>query len=232
MSDLMQRAAVDATATHLVFRSGDGVYTDSLTLEQAAAEDVLLVHQVNGVPLPPEMGQPLRLICPGRYGYKYVKWVEQVEAIDIAQTPFRGLLGIPGIPHRCKPPRIVSRRPTLRGRISRFVVAERVSHWLYALLFIVAFVTGLLMWIPSTRAWLAGTRYTLSQYHGYVGAAMVIVPLLLLLLIDRRRLAVDIREIDRWDPRGQEVVRAGSSRPHSARPADARRRAASTPGRR
>lgn len=90
VKELAERAQVDARATHLVFRSGDGIYTDSLTMEQAAAEDVLLVHQVNGVQLPPDMGQPLRLICPGRYGYKYVKWVEQVEAIDIAQTPFEG----------------------------------------------------------------------------------------------------------------------------------------------
>lgn len=90
VSELAQRAKVDATATHLVFRSGDGVYTDALTLEQAAAEDVLLAYRVNGVDLPPDMGLPLRLICPGRYAYKNVKWVEQVEAINIEQTPFEG----------------------------------------------------------------------------------------------------------------------------------------------
>ena len=84
-------------------------------------------------------------------------------------------------------------------RISRFVAAERLSHWLYALFFIAAFVTGLLMWIPSTRAWLAGTRLALSHYHGYIGAAMIVLPLLLLILLDRRRLGRDIREIDRWD---------------------------------
>lgn len=89
--------------------------------------------------------------------------------------------------------------PVRTGWLRRFVVAERLSHWLYALLFIVAFVTGLLMWIPDTRIWLAGTRYTVSQFHGYVGAAMVVLPLLLFLVIDRRRLRRDIQEIDRWD---------------------------------
>ncbi len=98
VSELMRRAKVDATATHLVFRSGDGVYSDALTLEQAAAEDVLLAHRVNGVDLPPDMGQPLRLICPGRYAYKNVKWVEQVEAIDIEQTPFEGYWEARGYP--------------------------------------------------------------------------------------------------------------------------------------
>jgi formate dehydrogenase subunit gamma len=87
-----------------------------------------------------------------------------------------------------------------RGRrLPRFVITERLSHWLYALFFITAFVTGLLMWIPATRIWLAGTRYTLRQYHGYVGAAMIILPLLLLLVFNWRRLFRDVREIDRWD---------------------------------
>ena len=84
-------------------------------------------------------------------------------------------------------------------RLRRFVAAERLSHWLYALFFLVAFVSGLLMWIPVTRAWLAGARYTVSQYHGYVGAAMIVVPLLLFVLLDRRRLGRDLREIDTWN---------------------------------
>ena len=78
-------------------------------------------------------------------------------------------------------------------------LAERVSHWLYALFFLVAFVSGLLMWIPATREWMAGARHTVTLYHGYVGAAMIILPLLLLLLIDRRRLARDLREVDKWN---------------------------------
>ena len=84
------------------------------------------------------------------------------------------------------------------GHIARFIVPERVSHWSYALFFVTAFVTGLLMWIPSTRVWLAGDRYTLSQYHGYVGTAMVLLPLLLMLVLAPRRLGRDLREVDRW----------------------------------
>ncbi len=90
LSELMKRAQVDPKATHLLFHSSDGVYTDSLTIEQAGFEDSLLVHQVNGVQLPHDMGQPLRLIYPGHYGYKYVKWVERVEVLDIKESPFIG----------------------------------------------------------------------------------------------------------------------------------------------
>jgi formate dehydrogenase subunit gamma len=84
-------------------------------------------------------------------------------------------------------------------RLRRFVVAERLSHWLYALFFLVAFVSGLLMWIPATREWMAGARRTITLSHGYVGAAMIILPLVLFFLLDRRRLGRDLREVDKWN---------------------------------
>jgi len=86
VKELMQRIQIDRKATHLVFHSGDGVYTDSLTLEEASAPDVILAQQVNGISLPPDMGRPLRLITPGRYAYKCVKWVERMEAVDEEET--------------------------------------------------------------------------------------------------------------------------------------------------
>jgi len=85
------------------------------------------------------------------------------------------------------------------SRVPRFVASERLAHWVYALFFLVAFVSGLLMWAPASRAWMAGARHQVAQYHGAVGLAMVFVPLLLLLLLDRRRLAGDVHEIDVWD---------------------------------
>ncbi len=81
----------------------------------------------------------------------------------------------------------------------RFVVAERLFHWLYAFFFLVALITGLLMWIPSTREWMAGARRTVTLDHGYVGAAMIILPLLVIIVLDRRRLVRDLREVDKWN---------------------------------
>jgi DMSO/TMAO reductase YedYZ molybdopterin-dependent catalytic subunit len=90
VSELVKLAGVDPQATDLVFHSGDGVYTDSLTLKQAGLDDVLLVYELNGAPLPPANGQPVRLIYPGHYGYKYVKWVERLEAVNKSEGPFIG----------------------------------------------------------------------------------------------------------------------------------------------
>ena len=90
LRDLMERADIDPSATHLVFESSDGVYTESVTLEEAMRADTLLVHEVNGAPLSPEMGQPLRLVLPGSYGYKDIKWVVRVEAIAAGPEGYQG----------------------------------------------------------------------------------------------------------------------------------------------
>lgn len=84
------------------------------------------------------------------------------------------------------------------GVIRRFVPAERLAHWVYALFFLVAFVSGVLMWLPATREWMGGGRAAVSRYHAFVGLAMIVVPVLLMLVVDRRRLREGVREVDLW----------------------------------
>lgn len=62
-------------------------YGRSLVPARARAEDVLLVHAMNGAPLLPQHGFPLRLVVPGWYGMASVKWLERIEALD---RPFEG----------------------------------------------------------------------------------------------------------------------------------------------
>jgi DMSO/TMAO reductase YedYZ molybdopterin-dependent catalytic subunit len=88
---LLEQADIDPLATHLVFHSGDIVgYTDSLTLEEALRPDTLLAHGLNGEPLIADMGSPLRLIIPGKYAYKDVKWVVRVEAVVLGPEGYFG----------------------------------------------------------------------------------------------------------------------------------------------
>ena len=42
---------------------------------------------MNGVPLPPQHGFPLRLIVPGWYGMTSVKWLTRIDVLD---EPFAG----------------------------------------------------------------------------------------------------------------------------------------------
>jgi len=59
----------------------------SLPLEEALREEVLLAYEMNGAPLLPQHGFPLRLVVPGWYGMTNVKWIERIELVD---TPFGG----------------------------------------------------------------------------------------------------------------------------------------------
>ncbi len=87
LRDLLADAGV-GKAPVLIFQSGDGVYTDSLTWEQALSADVMLAYRMDGRSLPIPQGGPVRLLVPQMYGYKSVKWVEGISASD--QTGYTG----------------------------------------------------------------------------------------------------------------------------------------------
>jgi DMSO/TMAO reductase YedYZ molybdopterin-dependent catalytic subunit len=62
-------------------------YERSLSLVDAIADEVLLAYEINGQPLPPQHGYPVRLIVPGWYGMTNVKWMQR---ITCRSKPFRG----------------------------------------------------------------------------------------------------------------------------------------------
>ena len=92
---ILEEAGVAEQAEEIVFTGLDqGVqgdeahfYQRSLSTEEAAREDVLLAYHMNGEPLQPQHGFPLRLIVPGWYGMASVKWLDRLEAIG---EPFEG----------------------------------------------------------------------------------------------------------------------------------------------
>jgi DMSO/TMAO reductase YedYZ molybdopterin-dependent catalytic subunit len=82
LADLLERAGVQDAATHLRLTSFDGVYTESLTLDQARRDDVLVAYQMLGKAVTTEHGGPVRLYVAPMYGYKSLKWLETIEVVD------------------------------------------------------------------------------------------------------------------------------------------------------
>ena len=86
---ILQDAALSSAAIEIVFTGLDqGVegeqiqfYQRSLTVDEAMRDEVLLVYEMNGEPLPPQHGYPLRLLMPGWYGMASVKWLDRIEAV-------------------------------------------------------------------------------------------------------------------------------------------------------
>lgn len=69
---------VKPEASEVTFYAIDG-YSETLSLEEAQQEGVLLAYAVNGQTLPTEHGYPLRLVVKGKYGAYWVKWMERIE---------------------------------------------------------------------------------------------------------------------------------------------------------
>ena len=58
-----------------------------MSVADATHDDVILAYEVNGQPLPPQHGFPLRLVVPGWYGMTNVKWLARITAVT---EPFTG----------------------------------------------------------------------------------------------------------------------------------------------
>ncbi len=87
---VLEEAGIRPGAVDVVFTGLDkGIqggqvqhFQRSLTVEHALSDEVLLAYEINGQPLPPQHGHPLRLIVPGWLGMASVKWLGSIELID------------------------------------------------------------------------------------------------------------------------------------------------------
>jgi sulfane dehydrogenase subunit SoxC len=149
LAPLLEECGISGRATDVVFTGLDrGVqggeehdYMRSLSLAEALRDDVILAHEINGVPLPPQHGFPVRLLVPGWYGMTSVKWLARIEVTDephggyqmsrayrmrqhpdeegdpLSRIAVRSLLVPPGIPEYLTRSRIAeSGEQRLRGR--------------------------------------------------------------------------------------------------------------------
>ena len=94
LAPLLAEAGVQERGSEVVFWGADAGeetvrdvpmrqhFARSMSLADATDADLLLAYEMNGVPLPPNHGAPLRLLAPGWYGVANVKWLTRVEVRD------------------------------------------------------------------------------------------------------------------------------------------------------
>lgn len=90
LRDVLREAGVGSNSVEIVFTGADhGVqgdvehdYERSLPLDAAMRPEVLLAYEMNGRPLEPQHGAPLRLLVPGWYGMTSVKWLTRVTLVS------------------------------------------------------------------------------------------------------------------------------------------------------
>jgi DMSO/TMAO reductase YedYZ molybdopterin-dependent catalytic subunit len=99
-------------------------YGRSLTPELAMADDVLVAWAMNGQPLLPQHGYPLRLIVPGWYGMASVKWLQRIEALD---RPYDGFQQVGTYMYRPVPDGPTT--PVTHVRVKSLLVPPGIPDW-------------------------------------------------------------------------------------------------------
>lgn len=130
INHLLEETGFDPKAFDLMLSGADS-YSDSFPLSRALEEDVLLATKMNGVPLPPDHGFPARVIVPGIYGMKNVKWLTGLELVghdykghwqqqswsDTALVKLSSRIDLPGDRESITTPRYTMKGIAFNGRL-------------------------------------------------------------------------------------------------------------------
>ena len=81
LKSLIEAARPKGTVLEVILHGADN-YTDTVAFEKAMNPTTLAAFEMNGEPLPFNHGYPVRVIVPGLYGEKNVKWVTRIELVE------------------------------------------------------------------------------------------------------------------------------------------------------
>jgi DMSO/TMAO reductase YedYZ molybdopterin-dependent catalytic subunit len=141
LRDVLRKVRIPTGTVEVLFRGADeGVpkdlgrriaYERSLPIDVAAGDDVLVAYAMNGKPIAPEHGGPVRLIVPSWYGMASVKWLAEIRLLD---RPFDGFFQqdryvIDGRPLRAIEPRAVITSPADGAEVTGTSLEVRGYAW-------------------------------------------------------------------------------------------------------
>jgi sulfane dehydrogenase subunit SoxC len=146
LAPLLEEAGIAGDAVDVVFAGIDrgiqgGVeqdYERSLSVADSQRPEVILAYAMNGQPLPPQHGFPVRLLVPGWYGMAHVKWLKR---ITLVAESFRGFQQVdryrlrqaeaePGLPVTRIEPRALMIPPGIPDFLTRSRLVEAGSQLL------------------------------------------------------------------------------------------------------
>lgn len=133
--EVLDRVGLKAGAREVVFRGADGGtvpggtgtirFERSLKIDDARGSEALLAYAMNGEPLPVQHGYPLRVIVPGWYAVTSVKWLTEIEVIDV---PFTGHYQTDAYYYEWKRGGQVVREPVTLQRVRALIVEPRAGE--------------------------------------------------------------------------------------------------------
>ncbi|HIG95057.1 MAG: Oxidoreductase molybdopterin binding protein [archaeon GW2011_AR13] len=78
LRDLLKEAKPKKEANTIIFHAYDG-YTTSYPIEYIMNQDKLMAYKMNNLTLIPERGFPFQLVAEDKWGYKWIKWITEIE---------------------------------------------------------------------------------------------------------------------------------------------------------
>jgi DMSO/TMAO reductase YedYZ molybdopterin-dependent catalytic subunit len=81
VSDLIREAGIDPRANTVIFHATDG-YTTSFPLRYIMDNNIIMAYKMNNVTIDAEHGYPFRLVAEDKWGYKWIKWIDEIELSD------------------------------------------------------------------------------------------------------------------------------------------------------
>jgi DMSO/TMAO reductase YedYZ molybdopterin-dependent catalytic subunit len=76
--DIIDKAKPKPDADTVIFHAYDG-YTTSFPLSYLRNNDIIMAYRMNNVTIPPERGHPFQLVAESKWGYKWIKWITEIE---------------------------------------------------------------------------------------------------------------------------------------------------------
>ena len=81
LRDLIADSGLLPSAKVVIFHAYDG-YTTSLPIDYIMNNDIIMAFKMNEITLPPERGFPFQLVAESKWGYKWIKWITEIELSD------------------------------------------------------------------------------------------------------------------------------------------------------
>jgi DMSO/TMAO reductase YedYZ molybdopterin-dependent catalytic subunit len=81
VKDILDKAGPKPEAKVVIFHAYDG-YTTSFPIEYIVNNNILMAYKMNDVTIPPERGFPFELVAESKWGYKWIKWITEIELSD------------------------------------------------------------------------------------------------------------------------------------------------------
>jgi len=79
--ELVAKAQPKPEAKIIIFKAYDG-YTTSFPIDYIMQNDIIMAYKMNEATMPPERGYPFQLVAESKWGYKWIKWITEIELSD------------------------------------------------------------------------------------------------------------------------------------------------------